>query len=360
MKKILILDCRNFGDSVIGLGLVEALSRTYPDLQIDALTRPQFASMRLNHPGVREVECASFPMGTMKNFGASAAAQLTAVIARLNRRKYDAVVNIVGDLRENLIGFLINGGASWAPIWEPGHPMLNFMRPVTRALPGNPIKITKDAVSVYEAVNQIARSLGATAPATPRLYDERQLAILHRGGGGPIAFHASATQPCRIWPAENWLRLGEELIAAGHSVRMFCGPAEKDACAQTYASLLRSGKAELIAAPLQNFFKRLSECELLISLDSFALHVAYALNVPRVMVNGPNIAEVWAPPGTIVLERHNGLPCHPCFNRPTCESKSEPYVCIRNVTVEMAVRAVQEFDARRARNNSLPILNRVQ
>lgn len=353
MKNLLVLDCRNFGDSVIGLGLIEALSKSIPELRIDVLTRPQFAVMRRNHPSIRRVECASFPMGTVKNFGVSAALHLAATIARLKMESYDAVVNIVGDFRENFIGFLIDSRRNWGPVWEKGHPILNGIRGVGNGLPAHPVVIGSEKLSVYGAVSEIARSLGATAQAVPRLYNEKKEPINKRQIPGLVGMHMSATQKCRLWPIENWLELGRLLIADGNTLRLYCSPSERGAFSQAYEPLLRTKRAELIAGPLEPFFESLAECSLLVAHDSFAMHVAYALDVPRIVINGPNIMPVWAPPGTVVLQRGESLPCYPCFNRPSCEAGPEPYACIRKVDAEMVRETIKHLSIQQVRKGEV-------
>lgn len=346
MEKLLILDCRNFGDSVVGLGLVEALSQSFPGIQIDALTRPQFASMRLNHPAILNVECAAFPMGTMKNFDAPAALGLLSTSAKLRARKYDAVVNIVGDFRENTLGYLINRKANWGPVWSDGHPILNGIKCLGKGLPVHPVLIEKEAVSVYGAVDKVARALGATVAARPRLYNSSKQPIRKQRVSGLVGMHMSASQQCRKWPAANWVELGMRLIRAGKHLRMYCSPAEHSTFAGEYSALLMTGQAELISGTLDQFFESLAECALVVAHDSFALHVAYALDVPRIVINGPNLMPVWAPPGTVMLQENHGLSCYPCFNRPQCESGPEPYACIRKVQVGMVYDAVAALDSR--------------
>ena len=81
-RKVLLIQGRNFGDSVIVTGLLEALGRSVNDIEISVLTRPHFKEIYERNPFVTHIEYANFPMGTDKRFGGREALNLIRKLAK--------------------------------------------------------------------------------------------------------------------------------------------------------------------------------------------------------------------------------------------------------------------------------------
>src|SRR4051794_38991090 len=127
MSRFLLIQARNFGDAVISTGMIEALGNSFVDAEIAVLTRPQFRTIFANNPLVTSVYCASFPMGTVKNFRTREAVHLAARVAKLRHRRF-TVVSLAGDFRENALGWLINPQGNYGVIWADEHPYRKLVR----------------------------------------------------------------------------------------------------------------------------------------------------------------------------------------------------------------------------------------
>jgi len=342
MKSLLFLSLRNFGDGVIGLGLVEAMRLSQPDVQIDVLSRPQFAHLYENHPSVRRVYTASFPIGTMRDFALRDALHLGRELLRARRRRYDAVANLFGDVRENLAGRIICPNANYSLVWPEGHPVRIQSRIGPASLLSHPIFLPPDVQSVYVAMGNLTDALGAGTIAVPRIYNANKTPVPYTPQPNRIGLHVSAGQDCKRWPMQNWLALATLLIAEGKDLRIYCAPAERDEVQSAFQPLLKPGTCiEIIAGSIAQFLTDVATCSLMVAHDSFGIHAAAAIGVPRIMINGPNIPEVWAPPGTVILRGDETLDCYPCYGKPTCTLGPGQYACIRAVTVDAAHRLVQ-------------------
>jgi heptosyltransferase III len=331
MRRILVLQCRNFGDAVVGTGLVEALGRSLPEARIELLTRPQFRALYAGSPYVAAVHEAHFPMGTSKQFGPGAALQLLRRIAALRRARFDTVVDLWGDVREIGLGWSIAPRGVCSVVWPANHPLGGQVRSGLPQLLSLPVPIPAAQVSMYAVTQTVAQALGATAPARPRLYDAQNRPYVHAPENGTIALHLSANQPWRAWPAPRWRDLVKALRAAGMKVVACGAPNERERLLADLEGALDSG-VKVATGSLPEFFERLSRAAAFVGLDSFAIHAAHAIGVPSVMLNGANLAAIVCPPGTELLESGAGLPCYPCFNHPTCGGEERPYRCIRDTT----------------------------
>src|SRR5579859_6531859 len=166
----LLLQTRNFGDAVIGTGLVEALGRSFPGAGISVFTKPQFRSLYANNPYVSSVHTADFPMGTGSRFGGRAVLALLREVWALRRRRFKNVAHLGGDFRENLIGWLISPSGTMGPGWAQGHPFHRLIRDGLGFLRAHTVPVDLGELSIYAVQEHLATALGATAPARPRLY----------------------------------------------------------------------------------------------------------------------------------------------------------------------------------------------
>lgn len=335
-KKFLLIEGRNFGDAVIATGLIESIGRSLDGAKFTVFTRPHFEALYAHNPFVEAVYCANFPMGTDKRFDAGEARNLVRQIATLRRQRFDHVVSWNGDFRENLIGWAIDRSHFFSIFWEDGHPRRRLIRQGLGFLPKKLTVITPETVNIYTAIQQMAVDLGASVNARPQIYDVNQQALAHEAKDDVIGLHPSASVPCRHWPIENWRSLAQHLLNRKFKVKIFGAPNERDRLLSDFARVADS-RLEIVTGSLQTFFAELSKVKALVGLDSFSVHVAYAIGVPRVMISGPNLAEAILPPETELIDGGKGLPCAPCMNVPTCENTDRPYRCMTDTTVEAVV-----------------------
>lgn len=342
VHRVLLLQCRNIGDAVIGTGLVEALGRSAPGLELHVLTRAGFRPLYAHNPYVAAVHEAEFPMGARRRFSAAGAALLLRRVASLRGLPFDRVVNLCGDFRENALGWLIAPRGNCGPVWPDGHPQRQHVRQgLIRLVPGA-LRIAPQAINVYAAVEGLAASLGASAPARQRLYDAQGHPYRHRPRPGVVGLHPSSAHPCKEWPLQRWRALIGLIRDSGRAVVVFGAAAEREHLAAAFDGVLGPG-VELATGALDSFFERLSGVAAFVGLDSFAIHAAYAIGVPSILINGANVAEMIRPPGAALIDNGPNVPCHPCYMRPVCSAEPSPYRCIREVAEAQVMQGLRRL-----------------
>jgi heptosyltransferase-3 len=327
-RRLLLLQCRNYGDAVIGTGLVEALGRSGCGTELHLLTRPRFAALYRNNPLVSEVHLAEFPMGTAKSFGPGAALHLARQVARLRRRGYDRVVSLCGDFREIGLGWSIAPRGNCSLLLPLDHPRRRLERAGLAGLVSVPVPVPPEELNVYAMVQRVATALGATAPARQQLYDAACRLYRHCPDTVPlIGLHPSAGVPSKQWPTQRWRALLALIRAQGWRTLIFGAPAERARLEADFAGLL-AADVELATGEVDEFFARLGSLSAFVGLDSFGVHAAHAVGTPVVLLNGPILSGLIAPPGALLVDGGAGLPCHPCYNRPICLDRPKPYQCM--------------------------------
>ncbi len=343
VQRWLFIVARNFGDALINRRLIEAVAASFPGDQIDVLTRPSFQDFFRGRLGVGAVHTASFPMGTVKEFGVGPAWHLWRSSLRFRRMKYHFAVNTTGDLREAFLGWLIGARENAGPVWPASHPAGRLFRPRGAELfMQRPLRIPETAVNIYAAHDEMAKQLGCPAeivehlarvrPARPSFDKNR------------IGLHPFTTLECKFWSWAAWIELCEQLLAEGWRVRIFCSLKEMPVVTSHLSAIVSRSGVELVAGNLDNFFLHLREVAVVVGLDSFAMHAAYALGVPAVLVNGANDPRVWAPPGVRVLSNEGHCARHPCHAHPTCgDGVVLPYICIRGISPRSVLDEVRDL-----------------
>lgn len=337
---------------MISTALVETIAQGLPGTKIDVLTRPAISSIFAHNVHVDQVFTAHFPMGSLHDFGWKEAFALRKVVAALRRRQYTDVVNLQGDFREEVLGSLIARKRNWSPSWPPGHPCRKVIRESVLPLANSPVLIPCDQPNVHDTVATIGRAVVGVTARRPALYTPAKKQLLWTPESRAVGLHPMASQLCRRWELAKWAVVAGRLIEQGLDVHVFGSPSEAEELTKHFGSLDTS-KLRIVTGNLTTYFATVAKMRVLVCPDSFAAHVAYALGVPTILLNGANDAAAWAPPGTAVLADGPGMPCYPCYNRPTCIGTTHEYGCVRRIEIKSVLETVWEVLAGRSHQPEL-------
>jgi heptosyltransferase-1 len=92
-----------------------------------------------------------------------------------------------------------------------------------------------------------------------------------------------------LWPLENWLALGRQLMAQGYHIALPHGSDAELAMSQAIAAGLNGEEGDARAAvwprlPLDALTRQLAQCAGVIGVDSGLSHIAVALDLPHVQI----------------------------------------------------------------------------
>lgn len=331
--KILMISARNFGDSVI---LVELIQNLKDDFEIDVFTRSEFISIFSELNNISKIYTANFPMGTMKNFNFYEALNLLSVCNKLKEKKYDFVVNNIGDFRENFIGWFINAKENVSVKWNKEHPFRNLIWKGFDFLVDRYVEIPVNLLNIYDIQKFIASSITKSQNTF-----ENKLAKKEKRDKIKIAIHPMASQKTRFWEYSNWIEIIKEFGREENKIIIFCAPNELEELKIVFHEV--KIYIEIIAKSIDLFLDTLKSVNIFIGLDSFSIHAAYMMNVPNlIMLNGANDARVWAPPGANVLSGGQNCEFFPCYNKPKCLEKEFEYICMKTIMPDEVIEAIKK------------------
>jgi heptosyltransferase-3 len=340
-QRVLIIQARNLGDAVISTALVETIAHGFPAAKIDVLTRPEIAQIFAHNPHVEEIITGRLPMSSLHDFGLKAALVLPGLMNKLRRKGYTDVVNLTGDFREEFIGRVITRKNNWSPAWAADHPCRKTIRPSIIRLANRPITIPSTTPNIHDAAAIIGTAVTSGTAQKPALYTPEKKRITWNPLERAVGIHPMASQPWRRWELEKWNLVAKALIENEIDVHVFGAPSEAKELTQHFCQLDAS-RISIVTGSLSNYFAAVSRMRVLLCPDSSASHVAYALGVPTILLNGANDATAWAPPGSTVLAAGPGLSCYPCYNRPTCFGGADEYACVRRIQMKSVLETVWE------------------
>jgi heptosyltransferase-3 len=342
-KRVLLLQGRGLGDAVISTGIVNSIGASFPGTKVDILGRESLRPIFNANPHVGRFYPAPYPIAVGLRYSPLDAWQLLSALLTIRQQRYDLCINLVGDFRENLIGWLSESKSRIAPVWLPGHSIRRSIRVGLGRLVDSPQPIEGEVCNIYLACDQIARGIGCKTLVNQKIYVERKLPTRLPGEADQlvIGIHPFARQACRQWQGESWRALIQSLLQAGYRITLFGAATDRATADNWFGRLLRDRRVHNVFEDLPSFFGNMASVDILIGLDSFSIHAAHALDIPSVMLNGANDPRVWAPPTASVLASDHGCPHYPCFNRPRCIGTPQEFVCIRSISVSAVMDIVQ-------------------
>ena len=151
----------------------------------------------------------------------------------------------------------------------------------------------------------------------------------------------SAFARTKRWPPERFAQLAGRLCEKGFACGVAIGPGERELGSQIAS--LAGGSIALLGDDLDpvELAAVFAAARVVVSNDSGPMHLAGAVGTPVIAFFGPTDPGRTGPSGSpsVVLDRY--VFCSPCFKN-ECPYGHE---CMKEITVEMAVRAVEELVA---------------
>lgn len=165
-----------------------------------------------------------------------------------------------------------------------------------------------------------------------------------------------ALAPGSIWGSKRWPYYGQlaTKLAARMSVVVVGGPDDAGVGEDIVGAVGRAGGRAVNACgklTLRQSAALIGQAQVLVTNDSAPLHLATAMGTPIVALFGPTVTEFgFGPmrPGDVALGVE--LECRPCSSHGPPQCPLRHHRCMRDLTVEAVIAAIEETGALRRRN----------
>jgi heptosyltransferase-1 len=313
--RVLIVKLSSLGDVVHAMPVVHDIRRVYPGAQIDWVVEPAFAPLVRRVQGIGEViECAQ--RRWRKRWWRSRVRQEMGVFRqRLQRSRYDAVIDLQGLTKSAVVARLANGPSFGLANKTEGS---GYELPA-RWLIDQPIAIEPHIHAVDRSRLLAAKALNYTVEGPPfyGLICLAQPVPTSPTHGRTLVFVHGTSRDDKLWPEEDWIEFGKRAIVQGYSIALpHSGEVEKARAGRIAAALGRHASV-WPEMSLDELVDRLGATHGVIGVDSGVSHIAVALNLPHVQLY--NFPTAW---------RTGPLPAHGHRHQVAIERQPTPEVDI--------------------------------
>jgi ADP-heptose:LPS heptosyltransferase len=338
VSTILVLRFSSIGDIILTTPVLRAMRARWPEARITFVTRARFAGLLKGNPAVDEVETLAEPGGR---------GELDRLAARLERRKWDLLVDLHNSLRSRLLRRRV-----------PASCITVYRKPLFRR-----------SLLIYGRIDLY----GPNPAPVPERYTEALYGLGVRLDGGPCELHPSgedfdifygklpprwkdgrqflalapgAAWPVKRWPPERFAEAAGALCDA-HGLRALVlgGEQEREICERVCQALGPELSLNLAGElPILASASALSRARLLIANDTGLMHAATAVCAPVVAVFGPTTCHFgYFPYSAASRVVEASLYCRPCTHNGRARCPLGHFRCMRDIKPGQVIAAAQEL-----------------
>jgi heptosyltransferase-1 len=280
--RVLIVKLSSLGDVVHAMPAVQDIRARLPGARIDWVVEKGFAPLVARCEGVGETIPCELRRWSRNPLSRETRHEWRTFRRQLRAERYDAVIDLQGLTKSALIARAARtseGGRRYA-MANRTHGA-SYEAP-TRWVADVAIQLEPHVHAVQRAREICARALGYEMPSVLAFGLHAQTPA--RTGGNAICFVHGTSRDDKCWPLENWLQLGQRLVAQGRTIVLPHGSDEERERGERIAQALGPAAQVWPRLDLGVLTDRIAGCAGVIGVDSGLSHIAVALALPHVQI----------------------------------------------------------------------------
>jgi heptosyltransferase-1 len=287
--RVLIVKLSSLGDVVHCMPVVHDILTAHPGARIDWVVEPGFAPLVKRVEGIVDViECA-LRRWSKSWWTRGTRSEWRAFRTRLQRDRYDAVLDLQGLTKSALIARLARLTDDGASYGLANRTEGASHEPPARWLVDRAIRIEPHIHALDRSRVLVGQALGYTAQGAP-VFGLRHVASAPSAASTVVFVHGTSRDD-KLWPEDHWIALGQRVVARGWRVALPHAGADELARAQRLQAALGAAAEVWPAMGLDALVDRMGATQGVVGVDSGLSHIAVALDLPHVQVY--NFATAW-------------------------------------------------------------------
>jgi heptosyltransferase-1 len=277
--RVLIVKLSSLGDVVHAMPVVHDIVGARPGTQIDWVVEPGFAPLVRRVDGVSEViECA-LRRWSGHWWTRATRAEWRVFRARLQRERYDAVLDLQGLTKSAVIARLAHGVSYGLANRTEGA----SHEPPARWLVDHAIRIEPRIHALDRSRVLAARALGYALQGAPEFGLRHSAAVPAPGAPTLVLVHGSSRDD-KLWPEDHWIAFGRRVAQQGWRLALPHAGAQELERAQRLQAALGAAAEVWPSMSLDALVDRMGATQGVVGVDSGLSHIAVALNLPHVQL----------------------------------------------------------------------------
>ncbi len=337
-KKILVIELWGIGDLVMMSSILGPLKKSYPDAKITLLTKPYAPMLLKYNDNIDEFVKFDFPWTKFR--GKYKIWQwdwrgLVKTIKDLRRKKFDLALCARGDIRNNILLFLIQSTRRVGYDFTGG---AYFLTDVVGKKSKREHRVNDwSRLLAHLGIDIDVRNFRPRICISEDESEEAERFLIDHGifeGDLVIGIHPGARIAVRRWPLERFARIAEHLSSKYNAkIIVFVGPDGYGEDIPITGDFIRAKLS------LRGLIALMSKSALFICNDSGPMHIATAIDISVFALYGPTDPQWFGP----YSESHRmlieeGFKCRPCYDY--CKHKKPP--CIMAISVDYVLSEVDK------------------
>jgi len=278
--KILVINTKFLGDLIISSPGIRSLRKKYPDAELVLLVRKGYEDSMRNNPYINRI--IPFDFGLKKRNIFSRIAGEIGFINKIRKEKFDAVISLHPGDRIAFLSFFSNAKIRIAPRKQSFNYLFNVL-----------VDVEEDTISYLDYYNKLisAFTKNEVEGKTEFLITDQDKnwagELLSSAGVNKndilVGIHPGASEPTKIWPAENFSGLIKRLLTAGNmKVLLIAGPGENEIVEKITGSYAGKNLIVYNSDNINRTAALMAETDLFIANDTATRHLSVALKIPVV------------------------------------------------------------------------------
>ncbi len=335
INRILVLELWGIGDVVLVSGVLRVLKNSFSYSEITLLAKKHAETVLFNNKSVNKFITYDFPWTKFKgkyHLWGRDWLGLIRLVRRLRAEKFDLILDARGDIRNNLLSFLIGARRSVGYDWTGGGYFLTDV-----------VKCDRDKLHRVDAWANLIKHIGIKdsdiRPVITISEEEDRWAnefLRDKGvnrGELLIGIHPGARIKTRCWPLDRFAKVADYVIDTYNAkVVVFIDPEG------TGDNILIKGEYISMKLLLRQLIAVLNKLSLFICNDGGIMHLAAASGIPIISIFGPTEPKCFGPYGqkdAVVIEEN--FSCRPCFDY--CSLRKS--MCLESIDVEQVNQRIE-------------------
>ncbi|MFT5366740.1 MAG: heptosyltransferase-3 [Candidatus Latescibacterota bacterium] len=302
-QKILIFRPDHLGDMLLTTPAIYALRQTYPEAHISVLAGSWTTSILKGNPDINDIITCNLPW--LDRTGNPSWRPLPKAIRQIRAQKFDHIFNFRVAAKAAAFSRLLSGKKRW------GFDVAKSSWAWTNTVHFDP---TVHVVDNYMALMQAAGV--SEAPVQFRIFPKSEdlspVNQLLTDLPPAVVLGITSGRPDKAWMPERWASVADHIAEQGFQILLNGGPSEGAEIDAVQAHMKHQAISLIGKFSLLQFAGLLKKCRAMITIDSFPMHMAAAVEIPTIAIMGANSSQMWGPyPGTyprIVVEPPPEIP----------------------------------------------------